>query len=106
MPQQHLYDAGQYQTALDAIAVADCCKPGEMPRSVGWFNGSRKDRMRSVRLQDAWPTMSLEDRVSETAVMIGGYVPGDASSPRHVVTYGYEMLCRTGGLLEPKAIAA
>jgi hypothetical protein len=38
--------------------------------------------------------------------MIGGYVPGDASSPRHVVTYGYEMLCRTGGLFAPQAIAA
>lgn len=106
MPFQHRYDAAQQQAALDAIAIADGGAAGEMPRSVGWFNGSRRDRMRADRLKDAWPTMSLEDRVSQTAVMIGYYVPGDASTPRHVVTHGYEALCRTGSLIAPQAIAA
>ena len=105
MPFQHRYNAAQQQAAIDAIAVAEGAAVGEMPPSVGWFNGSRRDRNRADRLRDAWPTMSIEDRVSQTAVMIGHYVPGDASVPRHVVTHGYEALCRTGSLTAPAMVS-
>ena len=48
--------------------------------------------------------MRLEDRISEVAVMIGNYVRtairGNDSNPRHVITHGYELLCRHQSLFE------
>ncbi len=101
MRKPHIYDAQQYQAALDAIAIADGGAAGEMPKSLRGYAGKR-----GPALEASWPDMSLEDRISAVAVMIGFHVPGDASNPRHVVTYGYEMLCREGSLLAPESIAA
>jgi hypothetical protein len=94
MPFVHLYTADQQQAAIDAMAVREGAKPGDMPPSLGHFVGSR----RRDQVQAGWASKSLEDRVGEVAVMIGGFVPGDVTVPAHVVTHGYEALCRTGQL--------
>lgn len=101
MRKLHIYDAQQYQAALDAIAIADGGAVGEMPKSLRSYAGKR-----GAALEASWPDMSLEERISSVAVMIGFHVPGDASSPRYVVTYGYEMLCRHDSLLAPVEVAA
>lgn len=95
---QHLYSRDQQQAAIDAICASEGCATGEMPRSLGWLLGRRADALRA-----RWPALSLEDRVGHIAVQQGGYVPGDASIPQHVLTHGYEALCRTGSLCAPES---
>lgn len=101
MRKQHIYDANQYQAALDAMAIADGGAAGEMPKSLRGYLGKR-----SAAVEASWQGASLEERISQVAVMIGFHVPGDVSNPRHVVTYGYEMMCRSGSLLAPEAVEA
>ncbi|MAM84646.1 MAG: hypothetical protein CL472_08270 [Acidobacteria bacterium] len=86
------YTAEEQQQAIDNIAVKDGGKPGEMPKSLYFYLGSKGQKAR-----EEWPKASLEDRVSSMAVMIGSY-QGKIAGDRHVITHGYECLCRTGHL--------
>lgn len=109
MQKPYRFTADQYQAAIDAIAIASGGQAGDMPISLGWFKASRREPNRVGNLRKAWPTMSLEDRLGELAVMIGSYVRcairGNDSNPRHVITHGYELLCRTGSLFDDPAPA-
>lgn len=86
------YSAEEQQKAIDNIAVKDGGKPGEMPKSLYFHLGSK-----GQKAQEEWPETTLENRVSKMATMIGSY-EGERAGDRHVITHGYECLCRTGHL--------
>ena len=100
MTDMYRYDAEQQQAALDAIAMANGAQPGDIPKDLYFHLGSRGEKVKGQ-----WPEMSLEDRVSQVATMFGNYVNGNEDSPRHVITHGYECLCRTGYLTASAARA-
>ncbi len=89
----HRYSRAQYEEALNAFSVSEGGDAGAMPPSLAWFLGSRENAR--AQMIARWSALSLEERISAIAVSIGLYVPGDLSNARHVITYGYEMLCRT-----------
>ena len=91
------YSAEEQQQAIDNIAVKDAGEPGEMPKSLYFYLGSNGQKAR-----EEWPESSLEDRVSSMATMIGSY-QGELAGDRHIITHGYECLCRTGHLTAPAA---
>jgi hypothetical protein len=89
-----LYSRSQYEAAV--ASFTDGGSPA--PECLRWKLASRRDRGRYDRVASAWSTMSLEDKVGHIAMLIGHYVRGEADNMRHVITYGYEMLCRRGAL--------
>ncbi len=95
---KHLYSRDQQQTAIDALCAAEGCAPDQPPTSLAWSHGRRAGALR-----DRWPSLDLEERVSLIAVQQGRFVPGDVSNPHHVITHGYEALCRTGSLCSPES---
>jgi len=84
------YTHEQYEQAL-----RDKTQPGQpLPGFMRWSVGNRTGKR--DRLIEAWPTMSLEDRISQTAVHIG--LPVYGTSPTAIISTGYALLCRHGTL--------
>lgn len=80
-----LYSREQYEEAVrtyaDAGLRAPECMRFKFPRRI------------DALIKD-WSTLPLESKITEIAGYIGGFVRGDVRNPAHVITYGYEMLCR------------
>lgn len=84
-----LYSRADYEAAIqnftDGGQSAPACLSWKFPRE-------------HEQIASAWPNMSLEAKISHLAMLIGFYVRGTAGNTRHVITYGYEMLCRRQAL--------
>lgn len=93
-PPPFLYSREQYAVAVEAFH--DGGQPA--PQCLSVKLASRRHPDRYERVAAAWPTMSLEDKVTHLASVVGYYVRGTADDARHVITYGYEMLCRRNTL--------
>lgn len=79
------YSRADYALALQNFSEHDLPLPDALRAKLG------RDYH---RVAATWPTASLEAKVSHVAMLIGGYLEGSADNARHVITYGYEMLCR------------
>lgn len=83
------YSRSDYEAAVAAFTdggqTAPACFRWRSPREFEHISGS-------------WRELSLEDKISRLAMLIGYYVEGTAENARHVITYGYEMLCRRNEL--------
>lgn len=83
------YSRDDYQRAVDNYLDGGSAAPACLRYTLG---------RRYPAIQARWNEMSLEDKVSQIATSIGYYVRGTAEDLRHVITYGYEMMCRRGQL--------
>lgn len=94
----HAYSEAQYRAAIAKFSETENVPADQMPPSLRYCGVARHFAGGSDGLAAAWSSLSLEDKISKLAMRVGSYWRGDASSPWHVVTYGYEMLCRSGRL--------
>ena len=88
----HAYSRSDYEDAVAKFSDGSQSAPQCLRLKVGNRYGQYD------RIETEWPSMSLEDKIGHLALLIGRFVPGTTASPRHIITYGYEMLCRTGRL--------
>lgn len=89
-----LYTRDQYEAAVASFNDGGA----KAPDCLRWKMASRCDPGRYDRLANQWPSLTLEEKISHIAVLIGRYVRGEKQNPAHVITYGYELLCRRGAL--------
>lgn len=94
----HAYDRERYESALGDYAAASGADRTAEPRGLR-FTSFTRNRLEALDRQGrSWSDLPLEDRICIVAMAIGYYVQPTANAAQHVITYGYEMLCRTDRL--------
>lgn len=84
--QQFRYSRAEYESAIANFKWGS----QSLPECLQMKLGRDYDRV-----AEAWPTAGLESKISHAAMLIGGYVPnGGLENLSHVITHGYEMICR------------
>ena len=102
----HAYSEDQYEAALRGYALLQGGAADAEPSGLRHTTWVRNRLATADRAGLTWTDLSLEDRISIVAMAIGYFVPHTANENLHRVTYGYEMLCRTGTLTAPLKMAA
>jgi hypothetical protein len=84
-------DQFRYSRADYALALQNYSEHEQpLPDALRAKLGREYDRVAAT-----WPTASLEAKISHVAMLIGYYVTsGGHENSTHIITYGYEMLCR------------
>src|SRR3546814_20208366 len=83
---QFRYSIAEYESAIANFRWGNQALPDCLQMKLGRdYN----------RIAEGWDDAGLESKISHAAMLIGGYVPnGGAENLSHVITHGYEMLCR------------